>query len=205
MRFIQTYCNEDITRQINSLKNSHKFFAPPQEEKCKSDQIEVALKAAVVHYLHLINKDILQQLTCSNLLDAYPSFECVESQSELDALCLFRKNMKIALSIIPPKQNKRLLLDICALLEGQGKSYITGGAQVPATTRRVMIYEQESNVKPQSRAPRKPAGGSHSDKVVKSSQCVSCQCGATIRVSNMWRHLRTAKHRDALQSRVNTY
>lgn len=208
MIFIETYCNEGITSQINSVKNAHKFYSNSEVDKCRLDQIEVALKSSIVHYLSLLSKET--SYTCSNLLEAYPSFDSVESQKELEALCLFRNNMKIALTIIPPKQNKRLLLDICTLLEGQGKCYITGGAQVPATARRVKIYEQESNLKPQSRAPRKPVllGANRSivsDKLVKSSHCVACKCGAAIRVSNMWRHLKTAKHIMALRSRENVY
>jgi len=210
MSFIQTYCNEDITKHINSVKNAHKYYSPSVEEKYKLHQIEVALKASIVHYLYLTDNDA-SLFTSSNLLEMYPGFECVESQAELEALRLFRNNMKVALYIIPAKQNKRLLLDICTLLEGQGKSYVTGGAQVPATARRVSIYEHESNVKPQTRAPRKSVSkgsGNQSpncDKVVKSSQCVACKCGAAIRVSNMWRHLRTAKHILAVKIRDSSH
>ena len=69
-------------------------------------------------------------------------------------LLTFRAMMRTALEVIPARRNKMLLIAICALLEGSGRIYITGGTQSSATSRRMKIFEQESGVRSASHPSR---------------------------------------------------
>eukprot|EP01033_Poteriospumella_lacustris_P005463 gene5463-3893_t len=83
----------------------------------------------------------------------YPEFE-VEDEQEQEYLLRFRNMMVLALMVVPPRFNKKLLINIAARLEGSGKEYITGGGQKPCVTRRVLIYEREGNVQAEKREER---------------------------------------------------
>jgi len=193
MFFIRRYCNDGITSQIESIRSIHKNFAPLRQlhqDKDLMGRIIVILKSCIVYFVsqqYCYDKDVAM----SDFLDAYPSFREPNIESdELQKLFSFWNNMKIAISFIPPNQNKRLLLDICALLEGDGNNYITGGAQVPATNRRVEIYLKESHVKPQIRSSRSRSDSAKSQ--------VTCDCGAIVSTLNLTRHKETARHKAAM-------
>ncbi len=91
------------------------------------------------------------------LLKQYPEFEAEDvDEGELDLLLSYRNVMKIAQEVIPPRYNKRYLLDIVTrIAEGRNKTYVTGSGQTPATARRVLIYMRESGVTPLPRPPRR--------------------------------------------------
>lgn len=60
----------------------------------------------------------------------------------------FRNYMIIALMLLPPEENKKLLLDICSRLEGR-EVFIerhTGGGQTNDVRRRMQIYYRENNL-----------------------------------------------------------
>lgn len=204
--FVQAYCSEEALSQSESFKYAHREFfqfaeVRSKEEKERMLNIEIVLKAACVYYLSSRQQyvfDIFQ--TQQELTDAYPSFaEAKLDDNELELLLSFRNYMKVALHIIPAKLNKKLLIGICALLEGSRKVYVTGGAQVAATSRRVKIYEDESNIKPMPRAPRRTAQeiaeSINLSQPSRTKLCV-CECGSVVKIRNVWRHNRTLKHKN---------
>jgi len=204
MLYIHENCKSDLDPQIDTLKYSHKKHFPNQDYKSKEEkehflQIEIVFKAAIVYYMSLRAEGIFDLMTTEELLEVeeYSKF-ANEDPNELMNLLNFRNYMKVALNIIPPKLNKRLLMGICALLEGIGKVYVTGGAQVPATTRRVTIYEKESCVKPQPRAKRRSAAEIADKSMTNATANIVrkyiCECGSVVKVRNIWRHNKTIKH-----------
>ena len=208
MDFISTFCNENVTfLDQNIVKNAHKKYFPvdhfssTKEGKEKLRQIEVVLKAAIIFFLSLQKEYVFDLIaTVEELLDAYPEFRAEKlDDDELRFLLAFRNYMKVALYLIPGKLNKSLLMNICALPEGSGRSYHTGGAQIPATTRRVRIYEEESHEKPQPRAPRRsPEEMAEQPKLQSEEKLFTCECGSVVKVRNIWRHNRTQKHKHIL-------
>ena len=174
-----------------------KIFKSPKEKSILF-QIEVILKAAIVHFLSFREDTVFDKFsTIEELVYEYPSFKAKDvDETELQFLLIYRNMMKIALRIIPPKCNKRLLMSICSTLECSGKSYTTGGTQSMSTTRRVMIYEQESAMKPTKRAGRKTAA---SPKAAKTYGSTACPCGSVILVRTMWKHRKSKKHVTYLQ------
>jgi len=209
MFYIQENCLNDLDPDMDTIKYSHRKYFPYEDFKCKEKkesllQIEIVMKAAIVFYLSLRPEGIFDLMTIQELLEVqeYADFQH-EDPIELTNLLNFRNYMKIALKIIPAKLNKRLLMGICALLEGVGKVYVTGGAQVPATTRRVMIYEVESSVKPQPRAKRRNASDTENSlfpAIPDSSRVFMCDCGSIVKVRNIWRHNKTMKHTSIIES-----
>ena len=131
-----------------------------KEEKELYFKMETLMKAAVVYYLIQKNPfcaNPVQLYGPAELMQAYPQFQLEYcDRKEVVYLMNFCNAMRVAVRIIPPRLKKRILIAICAKLEGSGKSYITGGCQHHSTERRVIIYEQESGVKPIPRPPRRP-------------------------------------------------
>ena len=105
-------------------------------------------------------------------------------------LLTFRAMMRTALEVIPARRNKMLLIAICALLEGSGRIYITGGTQSSATSRRMIIFEQESGVRSVSHLSRNQM--TENDK----KSLVVCGCGAIILRRTLWKHVRSLKHKN---------
>lgn len=71
----------------------------------------------------------------------------VETEEQI-YLLNFRNYMIIALMLLPPEENKKLLLDVCSRLEGRD-TYIerhTGGGQTNDVRRRMQIYYLENNL-----------------------------------------------------------
>ena len=162
----------------------------PQEEGKLVFDIEVALKAAAIFYLSLQPEYVFDKFnTFEELLQEYPSFR-VEALDidELQYLLFYRNMMTVAITVIPARGNKKLLMKLCALLEGSGRIYPTGGTQSKATCRRVAIYEQESHCLPTKRNCFKA-------KKEKVPIFVVCSCGAQILKRTVWKHMRSLKHR----------
>ena len=109
----------------------------------------------------------------------------------------FRHAMQAALRIIPAERNKRLLLTICAYLEGSGRKYSTGGTQSLATSRRVRIFEHESEYLRQSCQYKAP----HGQK--KQRSLITCQCGAVILKRTLWKHRKSKRHQKFLNCSIN--
>lgn len=81
------------------------------------------------------------------LLDRYPVFAGLGAE-DLNLLLRFRNLMVCALKLTSAGQNKKALLNICAMLEGREKpiKYHTGTGMTLHTTRRVLIYLRETNL-----------------------------------------------------------
>jgi len=98
--------------------------------------------------------------------------------------------MRIALQVVPPKRNKMLIVAICSALEGSGRTYVTGGTQSMATSRRMQIFEHESGLQKRRRPMRRSIVKKDKPKLV-----VNCSCGAVILKRTVWKHSRSKKHR----------
>ena len=125
-----------------------------EQQKLLLTQIQLILRTTYVVILSY-HENVQAQLwrDIPTLLDHYPQFQGQEEE-ELKYLLTFRNMVKVALMIIPARLNKQLLLKIAARLEGSRTEYITGGGQKPCVTRRVEIYEQEGNIRPERRQDR---------------------------------------------------
>ena len=169
-----------------------------KEERALLFNIEVIVKSAVVYYLSNLPEYIIEKLTTTEeLLQEYPSFITEEvGPVELEYLLTYRNMMAIALEIIPAKRNKKLLHAICFTLEGSGKTYPTGGTQSNATSRRVLIYEQESNKFATQR--RRTSLKEKIEEEEKIKRMTTCQCGSIILIRTMWKHRRSKKHQNYL-------
>ena len=167
------------------------------EERKLLFKIEVILKAAMVHYRSSLPEHVFDQLnTIDDLLIDYPSFAADNlSIEQLQKLLIFRNMMKVALNFIPAKNNKRLLLSICATLEGTATFYSSGGAPSQITSRRKLIFEQESDLKPSLREPSKRKRIDFDER-----DAIICECGSTILPRTRWKHSRSLRHCSHLAS-----
>lgn len=86
----------------------------------------------------------------AEMLSYYPHFIDCDSR-ELCLLLRFRNIMRIAILLIPARQNKHMLLKIAGRLEGAHRDYIMGGGQRKEVDRRVNIFHQESGLPEQKR------------------------------------------------------
>ena len=193
---ISSICSDENKLDIEGVKGIMRENFDLAQYKTNKDQrnlifgIEVILKAAIVFYLSCRPEYIFDKLcTAEEILLQYPSFvnETVDAV-EIQYLLAFRNMMKIAIEIIPPRGNKKLLMNICSTLEESGRNYPTGGSQSLATSRRVLIYEQESHTKPSKRG--------NVPIVVKqrTKRTTVCRCGSLILTRTMWKHKKSKKH-----------
>jgi hypothetical protein len=91
-----------------------------------------------------------------SLLGRYPEFLDIADASELDDLLVFCNFMRAAsISMKSAKNKRRLLLDVCSLVEGKHRTYITGSGASERTLRRVLIYERETGTTKVERPIRK--------------------------------------------------
>ena len=158
--------------------------------------LEVVFKAALVYFRSLEQSEVeAVEDPATDLMTAYNKYTVFrlllssdERELELSFLVTFRAMMKSALTFIPARRNKLLLIAICALLEGSGRSYITGGTQSPATSRRMIIFEQESGIR------RTFHGGSSLVPAEEKNLTVKCSCGAIILKRSIWKHSQSIKH-----------
>ena len=189
------------------------------------NSLEVVLKATWVYFrflqlqsegkssidsademLSAYSKDTAFQLLASN--DSRNNSD--DDRHEISYLVLFRTMMKSALRVIPAKRNKLLVIAICAMLEGSGRSYVTGGTQSSATSRRMIIFEQESGIQrvyrvchgikmmsaTTSSSSPSPSSSAAVDPVdAIPGPTITCCCGATILKRSTWKHLQSMVHK----------
>jgi hypothetical protein len=150
----QTEIDHRVHKRLSERYYNVAEFNKTESGKMMLTQIHIALRACYVlilayhpDKLHFLWDDV------SKLLAEYPDFQGQDDQ-ELRYLLQFRNMMRLALLVVPPRMNKKLLINICARLEGSGKEYITGGGQKPCVNRRVLIYEREGNIQAEKRDDR---------------------------------------------------
>lgn len=157
-KVIQDTDSIDIDHRVHKRLTERYFdvveFNKTETGKVMLTQIHIIIRAAYVLVLaYHPDKQSLLWDDVETLLKHYPEFRDQDEQ-EQRYLLQFRNMMKLALLVVPPRLNKKLLINIAARLEGSGKEYITGGGQKPCVTRRVMIYEREGNVEAEKRDKR---------------------------------------------------
>eukprot|EP01036_Dinobryon_divergens_P023188 gene23188-31508_t len=211
-KIIRSVCVTSIESASTHLKyimaEANLLFLNDSIEKDVLFKVEVLLKAVAVYYLSLQSLNIHDEIdSVEELLKEYSSYnifsECSTDAEEARYLLDFRNYMKKALRIIPAKRNKMLLVHVCAILEGSKRSYVKGGTQSSATTRRTIIYEHESGHHKICR-PR-PEGHSRGTKsihplLLSKSEIVKCPCGALVRENVMDMHVQKDKHKRILAS-----
>ena len=219
---ISNICSEDVVTLIGArLHEIVSTFSPSTVDKnfvakllkgnfktelfvSKEDQtvlfaVEVVLKAAAIYFLSLLPENMFEIFnTTDELLKEYPML-CKEPISsdpaEMEYLLTYRNMMAVALTVIPAKCNKKLLLTVCAMLEGSGRHYATGGTQSRATSIRVWIYEQESQCWPRKRSSIRIA------RKKDSPERIVCSCGSNILKRTNWKHQKSIKHNTLLAYR----
>ena len=198
---INHWSMKSLLRDYFDIKN-----IDTKEEKDLMLKVEVVLKAAIIYFLTLKdsgNHDDMDSI--EELLSVYQKYSifCDSSMdsAEKEYLLVFRNMMKKALHVINPKRNKLLLVNICSMLEGSGRMYVTGGTQSAATTRRLQIFEHESGEQKRRRPERVVrirVAGSCKAKQPRDEckQMVTCECGAVILRRTIWKHNQSKKHTD---------
>ena len=174
--------------------------------------VEAVLKAAFVYLSFMrMNGDINREIDEIEIDEfvseyfQYPTFAgSLIDSTEMGFLITFRKMMKTALRFIPAERNKKLLLTICAFLEGSGRKYVTGGTQSLATHRRIEIYQHESGCRKRRRPERQVKAGAEKEKetdkeAMRASLMISCECGSVILKRTMWKHCKSSKHQQYLR------
>lgn len=192
--------DKEFKIDVQFVKNVMKNYFDLSAYKSKEDKIllftiESCIKSAIVYNLSILPEYMIDMLTTEvELLEEYPSFTDPEIDStELTYLLAYRNMMRISLDVIPSKGNKALLMRICSILEGSGRTYSTGGTQSNATTRRVFIYELESGKQLRSSLITRDIDCKN---VKANKQKVTCAvCRAEILVRTMWKHRKSRKHR----------
>ena len=176
-----------------------------KEEKDLLLKVEMVLKAGIVYFISLKDSNTHDDMdSIEELLSVYKKYSvfCDSSldSTEKEYLLIFRNMMKRALRVINPKRNKLLLVNVCSLLEGSGRMYVTGGTQSAATSRRLQIFEHESGEQKRRRPERVQVRVrvSSCSKVKPSrddrKQMVTCDCGAVILKRTIWKHNQSKKH-----------
>jgi hypothetical protein len=210
-KIIRSICVTSIESASTHLKyimaEANLLFLNDSIEKDLLFKVEVLLKAVAIYYLSLQSLNIHDEIdSVEELLKEYSSYnifsECSTDLEEARYLLDFRNYMKKALRIIPAKRNKMLLVHICAVLEGSKRSYVKGGTQSSATTRRTIIYEHESGhhkiCRPRPEGHRKGAKSIHSLLISNKPEIVKCPCGALVRQNAMDIHVQKDKHKRIL-------
>ncbi len=78
----------------------------------------------------------------------------------------YYKYMQIASALFGPKKEKKRM-DTCAILEGSGKRYVTGGKALDPTLRREFLFHYCSRVPPKNIKKRSGGDSSGTDRVAK--------------------------------------
>jgi len=150
--------NVAATKHVTDKYFDTKSFKDTPQRKLIFTQIQLIFKCCYVLILTFHpNLQALKWGTVQELLAAYPAFQTIDDNLELQYLLNFRNTLRIALEIVPAPAHKQLLINIAGRLEGSNCSeYITGGGQKPCVNRRVAIYEQEGSVQPSKKSAKKP-------------------------------------------------
>jgi hypothetical protein len=149
--------NSDISKcKLRLALDIPKMFGLEVHNLHREDDRRLVFEAAYVLCLYLMPQG--QVCLWSNtdaMLESYPSFNRVD-EHELSILLQYRNVMSVAMLVLAPKSKKAHLLDLVTrIVEGNDVRYITGSGETAATRRRVAIYENEGNIKPLPRPPRK--------------------------------------------------
>lgn len=187
--FIHRKCSDEITGE--SFKDIEFEL-----EKLHNNTSNLEIDKKELFYAALLFGRYLQQsrdkdkaYTLPDSYKYYSAFESIHAYSdEMRYLLTFWTMMRVALEVIPANRNKMLIISICAMLEGSGRTYITGGTQSLATSRRMIIFEHESGL---ARICHK----SNQHGAVESKQAIKCTCGAVIMKRTMWKHSKSMKHK----------
>jgi hypothetical protein len=89
-------------------------------------------------------------INMTGMLEKYPEFgqDWKIDNQERCSLLSFRNHMVLCLSVIPAQQHKNHLMELVTrLAEGRNVKYIVGSGQSDKTSRRVLIYRREGNVR----------------------------------------------------------
>lgn len=95
--------------------------------------------------------ELLQHYGDETLITTEVATDSAEKEKEKEYLLRFRNFMMTALTFMPGKRNKGLLINACRRLEGSGVLYTPGSGQTNSTKRRVAIFERESKQTPSKR------------------------------------------------------
>ena len=192
-QLITTRSFEEVESEIEGLNSSWNVFDSVDVKK-RTTSIEVIFKASLVYAKYLqqqkTGRDTLAE-TLPTSYSSYPVFKSVYESlddSEMQYLLIYRAMMQTALEVIPARRNKMLIISICALLEGSGRTYITGGTQSAATTRRMIIFEHESGLK-------RAIHQLQDETEIDPRKAITCTCGANILKRTMWKHSSSMKHK----------
>jgi hypothetical protein len=145
--------NTKTTEKVAERYFDAKSFKTP-EQRLALTQIELIFKTSYI--LILSHKDENRALLwhdMKTLFNTYPEFVNADPH-EQQLLLRYRNACRIALTVIPARRNKALIMKIAERLEGSQKDYITGGGQSTEVKRRVQIYEKEGNIQAEKRPPR---------------------------------------------------
>ena len=134
---IRSVCEKSSVSASTFLKNimrdnnndCHLRFLKEIADKEFLFRVEVFLKATAIYFLSLQMLNIHDEIdSVEELLKEYSQHlifaDCAGDADEAHYLLHYRNFMKKALRIIPPKRNKLLLTNICALLEGSRRTYV---------------------------------------------------------------------------------
>lgn len=145
--------NAKTTEKVAERYFDVKSFKTP-EQKLALTQIELIFKTSYILILsHKEENKALLWMDTKTLLNSYPDFASADTH-EMHLLLRYRNACRIALTVIPARRNKALIMKIAERLEGSQKDYITGGGQSMEVKRRVQIYEKEGNIQAEKRPPR---------------------------------------------------
>lgn len=148
--------------QINTqfVLSLNQNYIPNMESYQSKDQLELLEKMKIILmtttvYLFSLapSSSVFLFSSTEELLKEYPQWneqlnlEKEEDRKELNWLLQFRNFMKLALLLVPARNNKIFLLRVVERLEGSNIEYITGTGQRPAVTRRATdIFHHESGL-----------------------------------------------------------
>jgi hypothetical protein len=146
--------NMEFIESLNETYIKEMEIYQTKEQLAILEKMKIILMTTVV-YLFSLSPSAHSFLIHSteDLLSLYPQFKeqlsltCKLDIQELEYLIQFRNYMKLALLLLPARNNKIFLLRVVERLEGSSIEYITGTGQRPAVTRRATdIFHQESGL-----------------------------------------------------------
>lgn len=113
----------------------------------------VMLSALKAHY----KMEELKYPTVDSFLETYSGYFDREPEDEKERLWHTANWMSILFTLITPRKNKGLAMQVIPkLVEGWNTKYVTGSGQTHRTANRVHIFESEGNIKANHRGKVKP-------------------------------------------------
>jgi hypothetical protein len=117
----------------------------------RKDERRLCFEAALTLLYHYRNEsEMLKIRFMEGFLTKYPEFnDVVVDSCERNVLMKYRNMMKVVLRFQPPRNHKAHIMDLVTrLTEGLSTQYVTGSGEKPATRRRVLIFERETQIRP---------------------------------------------------------